>query len=48
MQLLAAAGRTALAEFVLLEPDDFKPLFHDVKLGTTDPSDQGPMGGARS
>ena len=41
--LLVAAARVAVAEFVLLEPEDFKPLFHDVKLGATSPTDQGPL-----
>ena len=40
---IVASGRPALAGFVLLEPEDFKPLFHDVKLGASSPTDQGPL-----
>ena len=41
--VLAMIPATALAEFVLLEPQSFKPLFRDVKLGASSPSDQGPV-----
>jgi hypothetical protein len=33
----------AWAEFVLLEPDSFKPLFNDVKINASTPADQGPF-----
>ena len=29
------------AAFVLLEPEAFKPLYHDVKINATGPTDQG-------
>ena len=41
--LLALGPAAALAEFVLLEPLSFKPLFRDVKLGASSPVDQGPV-----
>jgi hypothetical protein len=33
----------ASADFVLLNPDEFKPLFNDVKINATGPTDQGPF-----
>ena len=35
--------RPAAADFVLLDPDSFRPLFHDVKINATAPTDQGPL-----
>ena len=42
----AAAGwwpQRAAAEFLLLEPESFRPLFHDVKINASGPTDQGPL-----
>ena len=41
--LLLAAVTTTEAAFVLLKPDDFKPLFNDVKINASSPTDQGPF-----
>ena len=43
--LLAPASqlRAVHGAFQLLDPEDFKPLFHDVKINATAPADQGPL-----
>jgi len=38
--LLALAPGLVAAEFLLLEPESFKPLYHDGKINATGPTDQ--------
>ena len=38
--LLALAPGLVAAEFLLLEPESFKPLYHDGKINATSPTDQ--------
>eukprot|EP01043_Picozoa_sp_COSAG02_P030828 COSAG02_NODE_1986_length_10180_cov_38.805575_9_plen_214_part_00 len=43
LAILANGPHSTAAEFLLLQPERFKPLFRDGKINATSPSDQGPL-----